>query len=147
MKRITGLGLALLLAGCATVGGVTDAGTRSCFAAANGRLPADQGIRMCTQALANPALRDALRAGTLVNRGIVNMQAQRFAAALADYDAAIALAPGTADAWINKGIALLHMEGHEAEAVAVLTEALARDPAKPELAYYQRAIANESLGR
>ena len=139
--------MGLLLAGCATTGAMGDAAARGCFDAANGRLPADQGIRMCSAALTDSALPEALRAATLVNRGIINMQAERLGAALADYDAAILAAPGNADARINKGIALLHVGGRDAEAVAVLTEALLHNPARPELAYYHRAIANEALGR
>lgn len=147
MRHRVGWGLGLLLAGCATSGAMGDAAARGCFDAANGRLPAEQGVRICSAALTDSALPEALRAATLVNRGIINMQAERLGAALADYDAAILAAPGNADARINKGIALLHVGGRDAEAVAVLTEALLHNPARPELAYYHRAIANEALGR
>ena len=136
----------LALAGCATTGGTADVSAQGCFDAANGRVSAERGIRMCSAALADMRLPLALRAATLVNRGIVSMQAGRLDAAMADFDAAIAVAPGNADAWINKGVALLR-GGHDARAVEVFTEALLHGPAKPELAYYQRAVANESLGR
>lgn len=143
--------LAMLLSGCATignrVGSIAEVRAVGCFEAASGRLPVDQGIKVCTQALADARLPGELRAATLTNRGIVNMQAKHMAAALVDYDAAIAMAPGNADAWINKGIALLRIGGRDEDAVATLTEALARDPKTPALAYYHRAVANEALGR
>ncbi len=87
-------------------------------------------------ALLDDALAANDRAATLVNRGIINMQARKIDAALADYDAAIKLAPDTADACINKGIALVHIGNRDAEAVAVLTEALARSPTRPAVVYY-----------
>jgi tetratricopeptide (TPR) repeat protein len=74
------------------------------------------------------------------------MKTNSHAAALSDYDAAIAEAPGVADAYINKGVLLLRMGNRDADAVAVLTEALAHDPARPELVYYHRASAYEGLG-
>ena len=136
--------MCLALVGCATT--LADS-AQGCFDAAGGRVPGVRGIGLCSAALADPGLSTEARAATLVNRGIVNMQAGKLNAALADYDAAIRTAPGSADARINKGIALLEIGGRAAEAVAVLTEALAHGPRRPELVYYHRAIANESLGR
>ena len=132
---------ALALVGCAT-SGIDSA--QGCFAAANGQGAA--GRAACTRALADPALPADLRGATLVNRGIVDMQGGRAAAALGDFDAAIALLPGNPDAWLNKGIALLRA-GRDADALAAIDEALRHNPRKPELAYYYRAIANEGLGR
>jgi tetratricopeptide (TPR) repeat protein len=97
-------------------------------------------------ALADRGLSPALHTATLVNRGVLHMKTNAHAAALSDYDAAIAAAPGAADAYINKGILLLRMGNRDADAVAVLTEALAHDPARPELVYYHRASAYEGLG-
>ena len=148
------LSAVLILAGCATTG--RDIGPQSlalqsfaqaCFAAASQRQPALVGERRCDAALADPALRQELRAATLVNRGIVAMNAGRIDAATRDFDAAIALAPDNADAHINKGVALLQVKGRAADAITVLTLALDLAPRRPELAYYHRAIANEALGR
>lgn len=139
---------ALVLAGCATTG-AADRGVlaaKSCYEAANSRIAARQGLEQCNRALADRGLSPALHAATLVNRGVLHMKANAHNAAIADYDAAIAEAPGAADAYINKGILLLRMGDRDADAVAVLTEALARDPARPELAYYHRASAYEGLG-
>jgi tetratricopeptide (TPR) repeat protein len=142
----------LALCGCATTGTAANSANRgvvaanACYEAANGRISARQGMTQCNLALADPALSAGLHAATLVNRGVLHMKAAAFDAALMDYDAAIAEVPGAADAYINKGIAFLHIGNRDAEAVAVLTEALTHNPSKPELVYYHRASAYEGLG-
>jgi tetratricopeptide (TPR) repeat protein len=103
-------------------------------------------MALCNMALADRTLSTTLHAATLVNRGVLHMKAEAFTAALTDYDAAIAEAPDNPDAYINKGIALLHMGNRDADAAAVLTEALAHNPARPELVYFHRASAYEGLG-
>ncbi|MFZ4109927.1 MAG: tetratricopeptide repeat protein [Polymorphobacter sp.] len=120
---------------------------RSCFEAATAKRPLREALRLCDSALLDQALTASDRAATLVNRGIINMQAQKVDAALADYDAAIRLAPDNAEAWINKGIALVQIGNRDDEAVALLTEGIARGPKQPAVAYYSRAVAYEGLGR
>ncbi len=138
-----------------TLGACTTAGTGSsrpnaaeaCFDAASQRRPSAEAERWCSVALAGPNLSDGQRAATLINRGILAMDAGGIDRAEADFDAAIAIAPANADAWINKGVALLRSTGRETDAVAVLTQALDLSPRRPEIAYYHRATANEALGR
>jgi tetratricopeptide (TPR) repeat protein len=120
---------------------------RGCFDAATRKRPLREALRLCDSALLDDRLAADDRAATLVNRGIINMQAQKIDAALADYDAAIKMAPATAEAWVNKGIALVQVGNRDDEAVALLTEGIARSPKRPAVAYYSRAIAYEGLGR
>jgi tetratricopeptide (TPR) repeat protein len=120
---------------------------RACFEAADKGRPLKEGLRICNSALIDESLALDQRAATLVNRGIVQMQGDRMAAAIADFDEAIRLRPESAEAYLNKAIALQRMGGREDEAVALLSEALDRNPIRPEIAYYQRALANEDLGR
>ena len=135
-------------AGAASAAAVIGTGfARSCFDAATRQRSLREALRLCDSALLDDALAVRDRAATLVNRGIINMQARKFDAALADYDAAIKLSPETAEAWINKGIALVQIGNRDAEAVALLTEGIARSPQQPAVAYYSRAIAYEGLGR
>lgn len=149
--RVATLSALFVLSACAT--GRHDASSdietaaQACFLAANQRQASSDGDRRCSKALASPALPPALRAATLVNRGIIALDGGRIAAALDDFDAAIALVPANADAHVNKGVALLRLEGRAADAVTVLTTALDLGPRRPEIAYYHRAIANEALGR
>lgn len=117
-----------------------------CYEAAAYNRPLNAALRDCGMALEDEALSANDRAATLVNRGIVQMQAKNFSAAIVDYDAAIRMRPETAEAYVNKGIALLHLGGRDAEAVAVLSEGLSRNPSRPEVAYYSRGVAYEMVG-
>ena len=141
------LALALPAAAPAAVAVVSNGHARSCFEAAERDRPARDALRKCNHALDDDRLPQGDWAATLVNRGIVQMQARNIAAAIADYDAAIKAAPDIADAYVNKGIALLRLGEHDAEAVKQLTEGLSRNPPQPAIAYYSRAVANEQLGR
>jgi len=145
-------GMALALAGCATSHGAAidrrvSLAAVGCYQAANGRFDSRRGLLACDIAIADRNLAPALHAATLINRGVVHIRSHAYVAAIGDFNAAIAEAPDNADAYLNKGIALLQMGGREAEAVGVLTEALDHGPDKPELVYYHRAGAYESLGR
>lgn len=146
--RLTTACVALALATPAPAA-VAVLGTRyakACFEAAEQRRPLRDALRLCDSALLDETLTDDDRAATLVNRGIAQMQAKNVDAALADYDAAIRTKPETAEAYVNKGIALMQV-GRDAEAVAQLSEGIARNPVRPAIAYYTRGVANESLGR
>jgi tetratricopeptide (TPR) repeat protein len=148
LPLLAGLLTALAPAGAVSAAAVIGTGyARSCFDAAMKKRPLRDALRLCDSALLDEALAANDRAATLVNRGIINMQARRIDAALADYDAAIKLSPDTAEAWINKGIALVQIGNRDDEAVALLTEGIARSPKEPAVAYYSRAIAYEGLGR
>lgn len=118
-----------------------------CFDSAATRRALRPALRLCDHALAETALSIADRAATLVNRGIVLMEWGQPAAAIADFDKAIGVQPEIAEAYVNKGIALLRIGNRDGEAVAILSQGIARNPRRPEIAYYQRAVANEELGR
>ncbi len=119
---------------------------RRCFAAAELAQPSRRGVRACDAALRDESLSAEARAATLVNRGILHMQARSIRTAIADYDAAIVLNPLAAEAYVNKGLAMLHA-GREAEAVTQLTLGIDLGPARPEIAFYARAVAQEERGR
>lgn len=131
----------------AAVAVVSGGQARVCFEAAERGRPARDALRKCTNALQDDRLPRGDRAATFINRGIVQMHARNIPAAIADYDEAIRTAPDIADAYVNKGIALLRLGEHDAEAVVQLTEGLSRDPPQPAVAYYSRAVAYEQLGR
>ena len=119
---------------------------RECYLAAENAMPTRANLDVCTRALEDEALSLNDRAATYVNRGIVRMQGKDLNAAIADFDSAIRAKPDTAEAYVNKGIAMLHLGNHDRDAVELLTLGLARSPAQPEIAYYVRGIANEQLG-
>jgi tetratricopeptide (TPR) repeat protein len=105
-----------------------------------------QAIGDCDRALKEEALTSRDRAATFVNRGILHMRARRIAAALADYDSAIKVKSDLAEAYINKGIALVHARGRNSEAINAITQGLQLNPIRPEVAYYTRGVAHELLG-
>jgi tetratricopeptide (TPR) repeat protein len=141
--------LALLLAAAPASAAITILGGglgRGCYEAAEFNRETRFSLELCTRALNEEALSRRDRAATHVNRGIIYMRARDLAAALADYDRALAIDPGLGEAHVNRGIALLHMGGRDVEAVDAFTRGLALKPSRPEIAYYSRAVANELLG-
>ncbi len=118
-----------------------------CYVAAESASPSRANLEICNRALVEEQLTVSDRAATYVNRGIVRMQAKDLNAAIADFDTAIRAKPDTAEAYVNKGIAMIHLGNHERDAVNLLTLGLARGPAQPEIAYYVRGLANEALGQ
>lgn len=146
------LGIALALAGlpAAADAAISILGSsygRECFIAAEASTRGPRPIETCSRALEDEALSADDRAATLVNRGILHMQAKDLPAAIADFDLAIVTRPEMAEAYVNKGIAVLQLGNRARDAVAMLTTGLSLNPAKPEIAYYVRGIANEQLGQ
>jgi tetratricopeptide (TPR) repeat protein len=119
---------------------------RACFEAAKLRRPSATGLDACSRALDGDGLAAPEKAATFVNRGIIHMQMDSLKAAIADFDAAIAARPETAEAWVNKGIALIRA-GDDAEAARLLSHGLELKPENPAVAHYSRAYAYEGLGR
>jgi tetratricopeptide (TPR) repeat protein len=119
---------------------------RECFLAAEWKRDTRPSLDICTRALTEEALSRRDRAATLVNRGIIHMQARDLPRAIEDYAAAIRLEPRLAEAHVNRGIALLHQGGADADAIAALTQGLRLGPNRPEVALYSRAVAHEIAG-
>ncbi|HEX8697584.1 MAG TPA: tetratricopeptide repeat protein [Myxococcaceae bacterium] len=116
-----------------------------CYEYAKAGQASREGVEACNRALSEPSLSPEDRAATFVNRGILQMYAKDFAQALASYDEALKLESGMAEAYVNKGVALVNL-GRDAEAVAVISQGLKLNTVRPEIAYYSRGVANEMLG-
>lgn len=129
----------------ATILGGSSAG-RDCYLAAELKRETRASLGVCTRALELDSLTRRDRGATLVNRGIIHMQARDLESAITDYRAAIALDPELAEAHVNLGIALLHRGGQDQAAIETLTRALEMRPARPEVALYTRAVAHEMMG-
>lgn len=99
----------------------------------------------CTRALETEALSVRDRAGTHVNRGILRMSRQEYAAALADYSAAVRFRPDSGVAHVNRGAALIGL-GRAEEGVAAIDHGLSLGAEQPEKAYFNRGYAREQLG-
>ena len=142
---------AALLAATPAVGAVTVLGNSSarlCYEAAEApSLPNAGIIRTCDQALRDEALSDYDAVATLVNRGILKARLGQLEQAITDYDAALSRNPDEAEAYLNKGFALLRLANDAGQARPLFDSALAKKTRRPELAYYGRAVANELSGQ
>lgn len=119
---------------------------RMCFLAADSpMLPTTRDVRRCDDALSRDSLSAYEVVATHVNRGILRLRRGMVDAAITDFDRAIALDPDQPEAYLNKGAALLRRE-NASEAMNLFTIALERNTARPALAHYGRAVANETLG-
>jgi tetratricopeptide (TPR) repeat protein len=120
---------------------------RLCFEAADARLaPSRDSLFRCDQALVEENLSDYDRVATYVNRGILKLRMGNNDAAIADFDTALGQNPGEAEAYLNKGIAVLRRPEGWAQAVPLFDEAIAKKTRRPALAYYGRGVANELGG-
>ena len=142
---------AALLVATPAVGAVSVIGNsaaRSCFLAAEARVsPGLNALRFCDEALDREGLSDDERVATLVNRGIVKARLGDHDKAIADYDAALGRDPNQAEAYLNKGFALLNLPESGERAKPLFDTALAKKTRRPELAYYGRGIAHEMAGQ
>ena len=121
----------------------------SCFVAAErtGTLAAEE---TCTMALDEMSLSLRDRAATYVNRGVVRTGIRRFEAALSDYNQAIAMGEHLSPvdlgvAYINRA-SVLNATGHYTQAIEDTNKGLSLGTARPEIAYYVRALSEEELG-
>jgi tetratricopeptide (TPR) repeat protein len=119
---------------------------RMCFEAADAQLaPSRDSLQRCDDAM-NESLTDYERDATFVNRGIVKLRLGQVDASIADFDTALRHDPNQAEAYLNKGMALLHRADGWQVAVPLFDSALAKGTKRPAIAYYGRAIANEMGG-
>ena len=118
---------------------------RECFLGANlARLSAESAMPACNQALTQQKLTRMERASTLVNRGILLTHRRNFDSALADFNEALELIPGFAEAYLNRGNAYLFV-GQFDQAVSDYGAAIKGETRKPHAAYYNRGLAREAM--
>jgi len=118
----------------------------NCYNAARYGDARDQGIDSCTRSLREEVLATHDRAGTLVNRGILEMIRGKDALADADFDAAIGLEQGLSDAWLNKGFLRLR-RGDGRAALPLLQSGIDRGARRQALAIFARGVAYEQMGQ
>ncbi|HEX8527810.1 tetratricopeptide repeat protein [Allosphingosinicella sp.] len=118
-----------------------------CFRAAEDDGARRESLQLCDRALADVTLASHDRMATFVNRGILRSRTGDFDGAFADFDSALAIEPNHPDAMINRGITMLAAGRPIDESKAVIEQGLAREPARPWVGYYGRAVANEMAGR
>ncbi|HEV2747575.1 MAG TPA: tetratricopeptide repeat protein [Allosphingosinicella sp.] len=119
---------------------------RLCYEAADSGRFSAAGATYCDRALSEDALSSRDTVATHVNRGIIRFFKGDLAAALSDFDEAIARDPREAEAYLNKGVVLLRQPGGVSEAVPLFTTAIEKRTKKPALAYLGRGMAYELSG-
>lgn len=103
-------------------------------------------LETCSAALESGKLNRHDRVGTYVNRGIIKLRRKMYREARADFDTALRYDPELGEAFVNKGGTYLG-EREFIEAIKLINRGLELGTNEPEKAYFNRAIANERLGR
>lgn len=117
----------------------------SCYHAADARVAGQAEMAACDRALTEEALDQTDRVATYVNRGILHLLRTDTGQANADFDAALALNPNQAEAWLNK--AIVHARfGRPVDAMPMVQKALELKTRRAALAYFVRAMAHEDSG-
>lgn len=120
--------------------------SQNCYRAALSGDTRDQAVASCSRALTEEPLEPHDRAGTLVNRGILQMIRGKDTSADADFDAAIKLDQRLADAWLNKGFLRLR-RGDGRAALPLLQSGIGRGARRQALAIFARGVAYEQMGQ
>ena len=139
--------LAVSAAGASADQKVVGAGTSmTCIAQAqdpNADLKA--AVQGCTDALNFQPMSISDRVGTVINRGILRARMHDATGALADYNDAISMDDKAGQAYLNRSATLIALH-RNADALADADRAVALNVPRLEIAYYNRGLANESLG-
>lgn len=138
---------AALVLGCAahaTVSVIGDGPARTCFQLATYEKADEASLKVCKDALdSDLSKRD--RAATFINRGVIEMGLDRMQAAQDDFNKGIEMMPLMGEGYLNRGAAFIAQKRFS-EALEDLNKGLALGVSRPEIGYYDRAIANEALG-
>ena len=150
MRTLTvAAGIAMFMFPLSATAAVTSIGgplSQNCYNAALSGDTRDQALESCTRALNEEPLVAHDRAGTLVNRGILEMGRGKDAMADADFDAALRIDESLPDAWLNKGFLRLR-RGDGRAALPLLQSGIDRGARRQALAIFARGVAYEQIGQ
>jgi tetratricopeptide (TPR) repeat protein len=104
-----------------------------------------EGIQTCTFALEQETLSLRDRAATFVNRGILRVRKDDTEGALTDYDRGLAIDASLAEGYVDRGAAMIALRRYD-DAVADISKGISLGANRPQIAYYDRGIADEALG-
>jgi tetratricopeptide (TPR) repeat protein len=117
-----------------------------CFLHAKAGTNLQDGVHICDLALDHDPLNRKDRAGTHDNRGVLLDLSGRTQEAADDFNASIALDPSLGDPYVNLGAMLIKKGQHE-EALSQINKGIDLGMAFPHIGYYDRAVAEQMLGR
>ena len=121
--------------------GNTDAGL--CYNAAETAGVSAGSLDHCDAALRDRTLSKRDRIATLINRGILLNHRGDYTAAIADFEAALALDPEASAAYVNRGNAYFSTEQYDL-AIDDYSTSLQMNPRNPYIAHFNRGLANEA---
>ena len=115
-----------------------------CYEAADSSMSHRGDMQFCTDALAGVLSRND-RAATFINRGVLELRLMMVNAAQDDFNAGLAINSELGEAYVDRGATFIAQKKF-AEAVVDIDRGLALGSKEPEIAYYNRAMAQEGLG-
>ena len=115
---------------------------QGCYDAAKANDP--RGMPICNTAL-NESLTPRDRAATLINRSALKIMTGDQKGGLADCDESIRTFARLGEAYLNRGVALRAL-GRPQESIDALNKAIESELVRPQLAYFDRALAEEDVG-
>ncbi len=140
------IGLGLTAASAQVLVSVGNSRARSCYLAAKNGFASDDLVKTCSASLDEENLTQKDRAATYDNRGIMEISLGRLDQALASFASAIATDETLGDAYVNRGTVLIRQKKYE-DALADINKGLGLGMAFLHIGYYNRAVAEELLGR
>ena len=102
-------------------------------------------LAVCDRAVLDATVSAYNQAANHVNRAEIRLRVSDYQGALDDADTALKIHDGIGIAYLNRAASLVGLERF-AEALPVFEHALALGVDRPQLAYFDRGIAKESLG-
>lgn len=140
------IGLGLTAVSAQVLVSVGNSKARSCYLAAKNGFASDDLIKLCSASLDEENLSPKDRAATYDNRGIMENSLGRLGQALASFGSAIASDATLGDAHVNRGTVLIKQKKYE-DALAEIDKGVGLGMAFLHIGYYNRAVAEELLGR
>ena len=143
------LGAGLMLAGTAAAQTIVTRGeglSHDCFIFAKLAKDPRAGVETCNLAISQEAMNLKDRAATYDNRGILLDLLGRTDQAAEDFNRSISLDPGLGDPYVNLGSMLIKQRQY-AESLEKINKGLDLGVSFPHIGYYDRAVAEEMMGR
>ena len=113
--------------------------------AASMRIASREDVEYCNLAIDLGTLRRGDRAGTFVNRGIIESTIGNYKHAMADYDRALRVQPELPEAYVGRGN-VLFVQGDIAGAIREYDRALGMEMSRRHIPFLNRGMALEARG-
>jgi tetratricopeptide (TPR) repeat protein len=117
-----------------------------CYLGAKFGVEPHSSIKLCEEALRDGGLSSQDVAATHVNRGVLYDLVGRYQDAFNDFNRSIRINPDIGDGYLNRGVALIRLKRLD-EALTDVQKAISLGVSQMEIAYYDRAVIYEQMGR